>query len=111
VAGTVGVNRQERVYMNSWDLAGARSINTSVFLQNQGVAPDLLQAVSYGSYRPLSDEGDLGTPESEAHNRRMDIVILTFKSTRRESGQSGFRLPRTTIPGSEELLPDTLGAE
>lgn len=112
VAGTVGTNRQERVYMNSWDLAGARSINTSVFLQNQGVAPELLQAVSYGSYRPLTDEGDLGTPESEAHNRRMDIVILTFKPTRRESGQSGFRLPQsTTIPGSETLLPDTPNAE
>lgn len=111
VAGTVDAARQERIYMNSWDLAGARAINASVFMQNQGVAPDLLQAVSYGSYRPITDEGDLGTPESEAHNRRLDLVILTFKSTKRDRGQSGFRLPETTIPGSEQLLPDTPNAQ
>ncbi len=107
VAGARAATRQERLYMNSWDLAGARSINTAVFLQSQGVPPATIQAVSYGSFRPLADEGDLGTPESDAHNRRLDIVLLTFKPTAREPDKSGFRLPSAPLPGSEELLPDT----
>lgn len=96
----------ERLYENSWDLAGARAINSSVYLANQGVPADWLQAVSYGSYRPLAEVGDTGTPEGDAHNRRVDIVILTYKQTARESDESGYRLPETRLPGAETTIPD-----
>ncbi len=98
--------RDERSYQNSWDLAGARAINATSYLAAQGVPPDWLQAASFGSYRPLADEGDAGTPEGAAHNRRIDIVILTSKDSVRGASASGFRLPETPLPGSESLLPD-----
>ncbi|MDH5657250.1 MAG: OmpA family protein, partial [Spirochaetia bacterium] len=48
LAASADMERSERGYVNSWDLAGARSINTVIFLQDQGVRPDLMQAVSFG---------------------------------------------------------------
>jgi chemotaxis protein MotB len=103
IFGMKGTQRAERLYMNSWDLAGARAINAAVFLQSQNVNSSLLQAVSYGSARPLALEGDTGTPEAAAHNRRIDIVIMPFKEHLREEGESNFNLPETRIPQSEEL--------
>ncbi|MBX7056685.1 MAG: flagellar motor protein MotB [Leptospirales bacterium] len=98
--------RDERNYSNSWDLAGARAINATAFMSSQGVPAQWMQAVSYGAFRPLASEGDAGTPEASAHNRRIDIVILTNKDSVRGASSSGFRLPETPLPGAESLLPD-----
>jgi chemotaxis protein MotB len=94
---------QERKYINSWDLAAARSINVTTYLQNLGVEPSLLQALSYGSYRPLDYEGDTGTPEGEAHNRRIDIVILPYK----EPIKNKFENKNITPPSLENLIPES----
>lgn len=107
IVGQGSAARAERVYANSWDLAGARSINTSVYLMNQGVRPDWLQAVSYGSYRPMVDQHSQGTPEAAAHNRRIDIVIMTYKNPARRKDEASFQLPENRLPGSENLIPDT----
>jgi len=61
-----------------------------------------MQVVSYGSYRPLAYEGDLGTPESEAHNRRVDIVILPYKEPVKNKFENKSRIP----PSIENLIPD-----
>ena len=106
LTGSGDMGRRERVYMNSWDLAGARSVNVAIFLQDMGVTPALLQAVSYGSYRPLAREGDAGTPEADAHNRRIDLVIMPYKQGSRNQRDSGYRLPETPLPGSEGLIGD-----
>ncbi|HBS04527.1 MAG TPA: flagellar motor protein MotB [Leptospiraceae bacterium] len=98
--------RRERTYANAWDLAGARSINSATFLQAQGVPPALMQVISYGSYRPLALEGDQGTPEAAAHNRRIDIVILPYESANRESGESNYRMPETRLPDEEYTGPE-----
>ncbi len=94
--------KQERRYINSWDLASARAIQVVTYLQNLGVEPSLMQVVSYGSYRPLAYEGDLGTPESEAHNRRIDIVILPYKEPIKNKFENKSRIP----PSIENLIPD-----
>lgn len=94
---------KEREYLNSWDLAAARSIQVTLFLQNLGVDPSLMQALSYGSYRPLEIEGDTKTPEGEAHNRRIDIVILPFKEPIKNKFENN---PKIT-PSLENLIPDT----
>ena len=99
--------RGERIYDNTWDLSGSRANNVIVFLIGQGVRPDWLQGASYGSFRPLVDVGDSGTPEAAAHNRRIDIVIMTHKNPEREEAESGNRLPATRLPGNENLIPDT----
>ncbi len=106
LAGSSEGRRTERLYMNSWDLAGARSVNISIFLQDMGVKPSLLQAVSYGSYRPLALEGDQGTPEAAAHNRRVDLVVLPYKSPARSRSESEYRLPESRLPGFETRIPD-----
>jgi len=93
---------QERKYMNSWDLGAARAIQVATFLQSLGVDPVLMQVLSYGSYRPLQYEGDMGTPESEAHNRRIDIVILPYK----EPIKNKFENKNITPPSIENLIPD-----
>ncbi|MCE9499402.1 MAG: flagellar motor protein MotB [Leptospira sp.] len=93
--------REERLYLNNWDLAGARAINTTVFLINVGrLDPSWFQAASYGSYRPLAIE-DKGSPEAKAFNRRVDLVILTEKSVKRKSSESNYGLPKTKIPNTE----------
>ncbi|MCR9145546.1 MAG: flagellar motor protein MotB [bacterium] len=97
---------EERRYENSWDLAGARAVNTSTFLWNQGVPPETLQAVSFGEFRPLAVVGDSGTPEAAAHNRRIDLVLQPLKDVGRAGDESGFRLPESRIPGNESLVPD-----
>ncbi len=96
----------ERNYQNSWDLAGARAINATAFLVSEGAPPEFIQAVSYGQYRPLADGRDQGTPEADANNRRIDIVIMTNKDARRDPGESGFRLPETPLPGADNLVPE-----
>lgn len=95
-------NPNERSYINSWDLGAARSIQVVTFLQSLGVEPSLMQVLSYGSYRPLQYEGDQKTPEAEAHNRRIDIVILPYK----EPIKNTFEEKNIIPPSLENLIPD-----
>ena len=93
--------REEREYLNNWDLAGARAINATVFMiAAKDLNPSDFQAVSFGSYRPMVVENP-GTPEAKAFNRRIDIVILTEKSTKRKTYESGYGLPKSRFPQTE----------
>lgn len=93
--------REERNYINNWDLAGARAINTTSFLINVGeLDKTLFQAVSFGSVRPLVVE-EVGSPESRAYNRRIDIVVLTQKNPKRTPSDSNYKLPKSKLPGTE----------
>ncbi|PJZ71454.1 flagellar motor protein MotB [Leptospira perolatii] len=97
----VSPSREERAYLNNWDLAGARAINATDYLIGVGkLDPSWFQAVSYGSYRPMVLE-NAGTPEAKALNRRIDIVILTDRSTKRGPHESNYGLPKSRLPGSE----------
>ena len=100
-----GENRIERSYQNSWDISTARAVNTAVFMQHQGVNASWMQTVGYGSYRPL-DIVRAGTPEAAAHNRRVDLVLLTHKSVVRSPSQSRYRLPESPLPGTEQVIED-----
>ncbi len=95
---------QERVYENSWDLSSARAVQVAAFLQKEGVPPAWMQSAGYGAYRPIVKGG--GTPETDALHRRVDLVLLTFKSSVRPSSQSEYRLPSSPIPGTESLIED-----
>ncbi len=93
--------KEERSYANNWDLAAARAVNATVFLINAGrLEPSSIQAVSYGSSRPFAVENE-GTPEAKAYNRRIDVVLLTEKSTKRKSHESNYKLPKTKLPNTE----------
>ena len=96
-------NRSERVYLNNWDLAGARAINSTVYMINsETLDPSWFQVASFGSYRPLVVEQP-GTPEAKAFNRRIDIVILTEKSTKRSRNDSNYELTPTKLPKLEQI--------
>lgn len=98
------IAKEEREYINNWDLAAARAVNATVFLINAGkMEPGMLQAVSYGSSRPLAIEME-GSPESRAYNRRIDLVVVSEKSMKRSAHQSGYKLPESKLPNTENSV-------
>jgi chemotaxis protein MotB len=98
------LGREERSYINNWDLAGARSINSTVYMINVGKLPaDWFQAVSFGSARPYVVE-EVGAPETKAYNRRIDIVILSEKSVKRKLSESNLGLPDSKLPNTETTI-------
>ena len=99
-------SRGERIYQNSWDISTARAVNTASFMQKQGVNPSWVQTLGYGSYRPL-DIVKAGTPEAAAHNRRVDLILLTHKSVVPSDSDSRYRLPKSRLPGTEQIIGDT----
>jgi chemotaxis protein MotB len=59
-------------YPTNWELAGARAAVVVRHLQESGVDPTKLQAVSDGHYHPVAPDG---TPAGRTQNRRTDLVL------------------------------------
>ncbi|MFO7570000.1 MAG: OmpA family protein [Smithellaceae bacterium] len=66
-------SRLARVYPTNWELAAARAINVTRYLQEQGIDPAILSATAFGEYQPVADNA---TPEGRAKNRRIAIILL-----------------------------------
>ena len=62
-----------KVYSTNWELSAARAINVSKYLQQQGIDPTILSATAFGEYQPVADNA---TPEGQAKNRRIAIILL-----------------------------------
>jgi chemotaxis protein MotB len=62
-----------RKYPTNWELSSARAINVTRYLQQQGIAPEMLSAIAYGEYKPVADNA---TEVGRAKNRRIEIVLL-----------------------------------
>lgn len=60
-------------FSTDWQLAAQRAVNLLDFLQSQGVPPDRLRAVSFGSSKAVASNN---TEEGRAYNRHVDILIL-----------------------------------
>ncbi len=67
----IGAGLAER-YPTNWELAGARASIVVRHLQNKGVDPSQLEAVSNGQYHPVASND---TAEGRAQNRRTDIIV------------------------------------
>lgn len=67
----VGPELAER-YPSNWELAGARAAIVTRFLQEGGVDPTKLEAISNGQYHPIASND---TPGGRAQNRRTDLLI------------------------------------
>jgi hypothetical protein len=106
------VGREERTYINNWDLAGARSINSTVYMINVGkLPPGLFQAVSYGSARPFAvawaaKKHGISTTEGQRG--------LTFKSTDKKAIEAAQKavtrvlevcFPSVDVPSGESKAP------
>ncbi len=59
-------------YPTNWELAGARASRVVRFLEERGVAPNRLCAISHGEYVPVApNDSDAG----RAKNRRIEITL------------------------------------
>jgi chemotaxis protein MotB len=59
-------------YPTNWELAGARAALVVRYLQDRGVDPGQLEAVSNGQYHPVASND---TVAGRAQNRRTDLLI------------------------------------
>ena len=59
-------------FPTNWDLAAGRAVSVVRYLQEQGIDPNYLAAVSFGQYHPVADNS---TPQGRAKNRRINITI------------------------------------
>lgn len=60
-------------FPSNWELAAARAINVTKYLQQQNIDPAILSAVAFGEFKPIADNG---TVEGRAKNRRIAIVLV-----------------------------------
>lgn len=60
-------------YPTNWELSAARAINVTRYLQEQGIAPQILGAVAYGEFKPVVAND---SEEGKARNRRIEIILV-----------------------------------
>ncbi len=61
-------------WLSNWELSSGRALAVvHHFINNQGVAPERLQAVGFGEFQPVASND---APEGRRQNRRVEIVIL-----------------------------------
>ncbi|VAW92299.1 Flagellar motor rotation protein MotB [hydrothermal vent metagenome] len=68
------------VYPSNWELSASRAASVVHLFAKQGVSPDRLAAIGYGQFRPI---GDNNTLKGRRQNRRVKVVILADKNSRR----------------------------
>ncbi len=61
-------------YRDNWGLSAMRAAGVASFLMQGGIDPGRLQAVGFGSTKPLVPND---TPEHQRLNRRVDLVVLS----------------------------------
>jgi chemotaxis protein MotB len=67
----IGRELAER-YPTNWELAGERAAIVVRYLQENGVDPGRLRAISAGQYHPVASND---TPQGRARNRRTDLLL------------------------------------
>jgi chemotaxis protein MotB len=65
-------------YPTNWELAGARAASVVRVLEEAGVDPKRLSAVSFGPNRPIVSND---TPEGRAQNRRIEVRLIPTTTT------------------------------
>ena len=70
-------------YPTNWELAGARAASVVRVLEEAGVEPKRLSAVSFGASRPLASNE---TAEGRAQNRRIEVRLVALRPPAPEGG-------------------------
>lgn len=71
-------------WKSNWELSTARALSVLHYLvDNKGIAPDRVQAIGFGEYRPV---GSNDTKEGRNLNRRVEIVILPQTAKLKKTG-------------------------
>ena len=78
VEGHADIRQSTAPYATNWELSSGRAtVVLRHLVESDGIVPDRIGAVGYGSARPLAT----GTsPDDLAVNRRVDIVVLSDQS-------------------------------
>ena len=85
-------------YPTNWELAGARASRVVRFLEEQGVAPDRLCAISHGEYVPVApNDSDAG----RAKNRRIEITLKPVTAVA-AAGVQGEQTPAAEDTAAED---------
>jgi len=70
---TDNVPIHNRRYKSNWELSTARALSVvEFFVENNYFSPDVLQAMGYGEFKPVSPND---TPEHRRENRRVEIRV------------------------------------
>ena len=69
-------------WKSNWELSTSRATSVIHFFEGEGLNPRQLTAIGYGEYRPVTAND---TVEGRQKNRRVEIVILPKKLTKREA--------------------------
>jgi chemotaxis protein MotB len=71
-------------FPSNWELSASRAINVAKYLvKSHNIQPNRITTVGYSEYKPVASNDTL---EGRGKNRRVEIVILTEKETRKEPG-------------------------
>jgi chemotaxis protein MotB len=77
-------------FPSNWELSALRAVNVSRYLiESIGIVPKWVSIAAYGQYRPMVPNI---SPENQARNRRVDIVITNISknsSLTKEDGNGG----------------------
>lgn len=83
---TDNVPMRSAEFRSNWELSTIRATTVVHFLtETAGFDPELLSAVGYGEYRPISDNE---SQDGRARNRRVDIVLLAWEAEGGEAKSS-----------------------
>ena len=95
--------RAEARYPSNWELAAARASQVVRLLQQDGVEPQRLSAVSFGPYRPVASNE---TPEGRAKNRRIEIRVEPLPRVRSaEAGPPSVAADSPSPPADQSPAP------
>ncbi len=67
-------------YPSNWELSASRAASVVHLFAKQGIPPQRLAAIGFGQFRPI---GDNKTLKGRRQNRRVKVVILADKNSRR----------------------------
>ncbi|RKZ89681.1 MAG: flagellar motor protein MotD [Gammaproteobacteria bacterium] len=83
-------------FPSNWELSAARAASVVHLLDRYGVDPNRMSAIGYGEYKPIADNQ---TEEGRQKNRRVVLVILGSKDSRRTLDIY------ETSPTSSDIIP------
>jgi len=83
-------------YPSNWELSAARAASVVHLFAKQGINPGRLAAIGYGQYRPIGDNKIL---KGRRQNRRVKVVILADKNSRRAA-----EIEKTVAPSTAGTL-------
>ncbi|HEC58198.1 hypothetical protein LCGC14_0495610 [marine sediment metagenome] len=82
-------------FPSNWELSAARAASVVHLLDRYGLDPSRMSAVGYGEFQPIADNA---TEEGRQKNRRVVLVVLGKKDSRRDINIFKPNVPTTSAP-------------